>query len=161
VKDLSWSCVCVGAVDLDPEFVDQLRCETADGGIDGQVRFVGTRTGSELAAAYAAADVVVVTSRAETYGMVVTEALSRGIPVVATAVGGVPEALGYGADGIRPGILVPPGDPSALAAALREWLGEPDLRGRLRRAALQRRKELSGWSTAASGLSDVLARVGT
>ena len=65
-------------------------------------------------------------SRAETYGMVVTEALARGLPVVAAEVGGVPEALGHGADGIRPGLLVPPGDPAALGAALRAWLGDAD-----------------------------------
>ncbi len=62
---------------------------------------------------------MVLASRAETYGMVVTEALARGLPVVAADVGGVTEALGHGADGIRPGLLVPPDDPAALAAALR------------------------------------------
>ena len=160
VDDLPWSCVCAGAADLDPEFVNELRCEIVDAGLDDRVQFVGPRTGGDLDAAYAAADVVVVASRAETYGMVVTEALSRGIPVIASAAGGVPEALGYGADGIRPGILVPPGDPSALAGALRAWLGDPDLRARLRRAALQRRAGLSSWSTAASRLSDVLVAAG-
>ena len=128
IKDLSWQCVCVGAMDLDPGFVDQLRRETVRGGIADRIRFVGTVTGTDLDAMYAAADVVVLASRAETYGMVVTEALARGIPVIATAVGGVPEALGYGGDRIRPGILVPPDDPRALAAALRDWLGDPDLR---------------------------------
>ena len=56
--------------------------------------FAGAATGAELDRAYAAADVLVLASRAETYGMVVTEALARGLPVIATAVGGVPEALG-------------------------------------------------------------------
>ena len=60
--------------------------------------------------------------------MVVTEALARGLPVVATDVGGVTEALGHGADGIRPGLLVPPDDPAALAAALRAWLTDAELR---------------------------------
>ena len=68
-------------------------------------------------------------SRAETYGMVVTEALARGLPVVAADVGGVTEALGRGADGTRPGLLVPPGDPAALGAALRAWLGDAELSG--------------------------------
>lgn len=160
VEDLPWDCVCVGAVDLDPGFVDQLRREAARGGIGTRIRFVGARTGGDLAAVYAAADVVVLASRAETYGMVVTEALARGIPVIATAVGGVPEALGYGSDRIRPGILLPPEDPGALAAALRDWLGDPGLRERLRRAARQRRSGLSSWSAAAGRLSDVLAGVG-
>ena len=67
-------------------------------------------------------------SRAETYGMVVTEALARGLPVLATEVGGVTEALGHGEDGTRPGLLVPPGDPAALGAALRAWLEDAELR---------------------------------
>ena len=50
--------------------------------------------------------------------MTVTEALAHGVPVIAAAVGGLPEALGSAADGTRPGQLVPPGDPAALAAAL-------------------------------------------
>ena len=56
--------------------------------------------------------------------MVVTEALARGLPVVATDVGGLPEALGPAADGRLPGLLVPPDDPAALAAALRRWLAD-------------------------------------
>ena len=56
--------------------------------------FSGLRIGDDLAHAYATADVLVLASRAETYGMVVTEALARGLPVIATAVGGLPEALG-------------------------------------------------------------------
>ena len=89
--------------------------------------------------------------------MVVTEALAHGLPVVATEVGGVPEALGHGADGVRPGLLVPPGEPAALGAALRAWLGDAELRLRLRRAAGERRASLSGWSTTASVLAGVLA----
>ena len=52
---------------------------------------------------------LVLPSRKETYGMVVTEALSRGIPVIASDVGGVPEALGAAPGGAQPGLLVPPG----------------------------------------------------
>jgi glycosyltransferase involved in cell wall biosynthesis len=160
IKDLSWACDCVGAADLDPGFVDELRHEAFEGGMADRIRFVGPRTGADLDAGYAAADVVVLCSRAETYGMVVTEALARGIPVIAAAVGGVPEALGYGIGTIRPGILVPPNDPLALAAALRRWLGDPELRRRLRRAASERRRELPGWAVAAGRLSAVLAAAG-
>ena len=95
----------------------------------------------QLDAAYAAADLLVLPSRGETYGMVVTEALARGIPVLATAVGGLPEALGRAPDGSLPGLLVAPGDPAALAAALRRWLGDADLRRRLRRSARDRRDD--------------------
>ncbi|HZD97111.1 MAG TPA: glycosyltransferase, partial [Micromonosporaceae bacterium] len=91
--------------------------------------------------------------------MVVIEALARGLPVIATAVGGLPEALGHGADGQRPGLLVPPGDAGALAAALRDWLSDADLRDRLRRRALDRRSALTGWSTTARRVSIILTGV--
>jgi glycosyltransferase involved in cell wall biosynthesis len=88
--------------------------------------------------------------------MVVTEALARGLPVVASDVGGVGEALGHGADGVRPGLLVTPGDPAALAAAFRTWLTDAQLRLRLRRAAGERRESLSRWSGTAAVLAGVL-----
>jgi glycosyltransferase involved in cell wall biosynthesis len=109
------------------------------------VRFLGPCTGAPLDGAYAAADLLVLASHAETYGMVVTEALARGLPVLATEVGGVPEALGHGADGTRPGLLVAPGDSAALGAGLRAWLVDAELRGRRRRPPRQRRASLSRW----------------
>jgi glycosyltransferase involved in cell wall biosynthesis len=126
--------------------------------MDGRVRFSGPQSEADLARSYGAADVLVLPSRAETYAMVVTEALARGLPVIAAEVGGVPEALGYGAGGIRPGLLVPPDDPAALRDALRAWLEDADLRRRLRRAARERRTSLSRWSTTTSVVADVLVR---
>jgi glycosyltransferase involved in cell wall biosynthesis len=155
--DVSWHCVCVGSLERDPAFVEGLRRRSRDGGLGDRVSFPGPRTGADLARSYGAADLMVLASRAETYGMVVTEALARGLPVIATEVGGLPEALGHGADGVRPGLLVPPDDPAALGAALRAWLGDAGLRGRLRRAACERRESLHGWSTTASVLAGVLA----
>ena len=153
---LSWQCVCVGSLDRDPAYVAGLRRRSLDGGLGDRVCFAGPRTGADLDRSYAAADLLVLASRAETYGMVVTEALARGLPVVAADVGGLTEALGHGADGLRPGLLVPPDDPAALGAALRAWLGDAELRGRLRRAARERRESLSGWSTTTSILAGVL-----
>jgi glycosyltransferase involved in cell wall biosynthesis len=54
---------------------------------------------------------------------------------------------------------VPPGDPAALGSALRRWLGDADLRARLRQAARERRASLSGWPATASALAGVLAGV--
>ena len=155
--DLSWRCACVGSLDRDPAFADGVRRATRKQGLDDRVRFPGPRTGPELDRAYAAADLLVLASHAETYGMVVTEALARGLPVLAAEVGGVTEALGHGQDGTRPGLLVAPGDPAALGAALRAWLGDAELRGRLRRAARERRASLRGWPATTSALAGVLA----
>lgn len=159
VADLPWSLACVGTLDRDPEFVTRLRRAAGAKGIGDRVRFTGPLTGATLDAEYAAADALVLASRAETYGMVVTEALSREIPVVATDVGGVAEALGRARDGSPPGLLVPPGDPGALAVALRRWLTDPELRGRLRATAAERREGLLGWQTTAEQISGVLGAV--
>jgi glycosyltransferase involved in cell wall biosynthesis len=155
--DLSWRCACLGSLDRDTVFADAIRRRARERGLGDRVRFPGPLTGAELDRAYATADLLVLASRAETYGMVVTEALARGVPVLAAEVGGVAEALGHAEDGARPGLLVPPGDHAALGAALRAWLGDDALRGRLRRAARERRAALRPWSAPSAVLAGVLA----
>jgi glycosyltransferase involved in cell wall biosynthesis len=156
IAALPWHCTCVGSVDRDPAFAESLRRRSLDRGLGGRVSFPGKRTGADLDRAYASADLLVHASRAETYGLVVTEALARGLPVIAADVGGVTEALGEGANGTRPGLLVAPEDPDALAGALSAWLGDSELRARLRRAAGERRESLPRWSNTASEVSRVL-----
>ena len=157
VRHLRWRCTCVGNLNRDPRFVDRLRRQARDDGIDGRVRFTGPLTRAALEAAYAGGDLLVLASRAESYGMVVTEALARGLPVVATSVGGLPQALGRRSGGGSPGLLVPPDAPAALAEALSAWLGDVELRRRLRQAAEQRRDTLVGWSATAERVSRILA----
>ena len=159
LPDLSWRCTCVGSLDRDPDFVAVLARRAGDSGLGDRWRLGGARTGADLAATYAAADVLLLGSRAETYGMVVTEALARGLPVIATEVGGVPEALGRAPDGTRPGLLVPPGDSAALAAAIRAWLTDAGLRRRLRVAAAERRSGLRGWGATSALVSTALDEV--
>jgi glycosyltransferase involved in cell wall biosynthesis len=157
--DLSWRCDCVGSLVRDPAFADGVRRRAQNGGLGDRVRFPGPRFGPELDRAYAAADLLVLASHAETYGMVITEALARGLPVLATEVGGVTEGLGHGEDGTRPGLLIPPGDSAALGAALRAWLEDAELRDRLRRAARERRTTLRPWAAMASLVADIFAAV--
>ena len=157
MPDLSWHCTCVGSLDRDPAFAARVQRRALEGGLGDRLSFPGPRTAAELGRSYATADLVVLASRSETYGMVITEALARGLPVITAEVGGVPEALGHGADGTRPGLLVAPEDPASLGAALRAWLSDAELRERLRRAARERREALPGWSTTTSVLARVLA----
>lgn len=157
--DLEWSCVCLGPLDREPSFVDGLRRFVRRQGIDSRIVLAGPCAVSSVGDRYAQADLLVLPSRGESYGMVVTEALARGIPVVATAVQGLPEALGRAPDGARPGILVPPDDPAALAAVLRRWLSDPSLREWLRTCAARRRTTLEPWTTTVEQFDAVLAGV--
>ncbi|HWD01782.1 MAG TPA: glycosyltransferase family 4 protein [Amycolatopsis sp.] len=148
----------VGSLTRAPDYVDELRWSVRRLGLGDRVSFRGPKAGARLDAAYDRADLVLLPSHAETYGMVVTEALARGIPVVASDVGGVPDALGRSADGVAPGLLVPPGDVAALAAALRRWAGDAELRRELRTAALGRGSALEEWDGAARRLAEATAR---
>ncbi len=156
IAEMPWACTCVGSLDRDPAFAAALRDRVQGHGLGGRIAFAGTRAGAALDGAYAAADLIVLASRAETYGMVVTEALARGLPVIATGVGGVAEALGHGADGTRPGCLVAPEDADALAGAVRSWLSDPDLRAGWRRSAGERRAALAPWPQTARVVAEVL-----
>jgi glycosyltransferase involved in cell wall biosynthesis len=157
IPDRPWACVCVGSLDRDPGFVQRLRRQAVANGIADRVDFVGPKTGAGLEARYAAADLLVLASHGETYGMVVTEALAHAIPVLATSARGLPDALGLAPDGSRPGLLVPPDDPAAVAGALRRWLDEPELRQRLRTSAEGRRDTLTGWAVTADLVAAALS----
>jgi glycosyltransferase involved in cell wall biosynthesis len=160
IPDLPWRCVCVGSTTRAPEFAGAVARTAEHAGLADRFVLAGHRSGAALDDSYAQADVLVLPSRTETYGLVVTEALARGLPVIAADVGGVPQALGHDGTGQRPGLLVPADDVPALAVALRRWLDEPDLRQRLRDSASQRRLALRRWTTTAAVVSDVLARQG-
>jgi glycosyltransferase involved in cell wall biosynthesis len=160
LADRDWHCVLAGSLDRDPGFVEQLQTRITRLGYDHRVRLSGVLTGAPLSHAYATADLLVAPSRSETYGMTVTEALAHGLPVIAAAVGGLPEALGSAADGTRPGQLIPPGDPAALAAALGDWLGDERHRDRLRAAARQRQSTLQGWEQTTQKIANALTAYG-
>src|SRR5262249_39819558 len=94
LADRDWHCVLAGPFDRDPDFVEQLQTRITHLGYGHRVRLTGVLIGAALSHAYTTADLLVAPSRSETYGMTVTEALAHGLPVIAAAVGGLPEALG-------------------------------------------------------------------
>ena len=108
-----------------------LEARAAELGLESRVEFLGSLGRDEVLALFRNADAAILSSAWENFPHTVVEALSVGTPVIATAVGGVPEIVTDGENGL----LVAPGDPAALAAAIRRFFGEPELRGRLRSAA--------------------------
>ncbi|GAA4683564.1 glycosyltransferase family 4 protein [Pseudonocardia yuanmonensis] len=155
VASRSWTCRLVGPLGRAPSHVDLVRRELDRHGLAARVRLDGPLTGAALDEAYAAADLLVLPSRAEAFGMVVLEALARGIPVLATDVGGVREALGTTSSGEVPGLVVAP-DADGLADGLQDWLDDPALRTRLRRAAHERRNTVPAWDVPSAALAAIL-----
>jgi glycosyltransferase involved in cell wall biosynthesis len=110
---------------------EKLRALAAELGLDGRARFLGPQPRSTVFELLRAGDAVVLPSKWENFPHVLVEALAVGTPVIATAVGGVTEIVRDGENGL----LVPPEDPAAFAAAIRRYFDDADLRERLRAAA--------------------------
>jgi glycosyltransferase involved in cell wall biosynthesis len=159
LRDLAWTWTCVGSTSVEPAATTRLRRAAATLGVADRMLLAGPLGGADLEAAYVGADLLVLPSRTEAYGMVLTEAIAHGLPVMATDVGGVREALGQSPNGAVPGLVVRPGDPVDLAAALRRWLSDGELRDGLRAAARERRARLDGWSVTADRVADALLEV--
>jgi len=106
----------------------------------------------ELVREYSTARVAVVPSFFEGFGFPASEAMACGLPVVANAAGALPEVVG--SDGSA-GLLVPPRDPRALAAAIRGLLEEPGRAERMGTAARARVEHVFQWRHAAAGLCEV------
>lgn len=153
VADRDWQCDCIGGLDRDPEHAKAIGARIRERGLEGRMRLLGERPPSALATAYHDADLFVLPSRYEGYGMVITEALARGLPIITTTGGALAYTLSRDA-----GLGVPPNDAEALAAALRRWFDEPDLRRRLRHGAGQARAALQDWDTAGSAFAAALSR---
>jgi glycosyltransferase involved in cell wall biosynthesis len=111
--------------------LDALRERAVQLGLDGRVRFLGPQPRERVLELFRAADAALLSSAWENFPHTVVEALAAGTPVIATNVGGVREAVEDG----RNGLLVPPGDAGALAAALQRYVDDGELRERLRSAA--------------------------
>jgi glycosyltransferase involved in cell wall biosynthesis len=152
LSDLPWRARLAGPTDRDPVYALKVQRAVRDAGLSERVRVTGTIARD---AAWAGADLALLPSHVESFGMVVTEALARGVPVVASE-GGAVEALGATASGEVPGAVVPPGSPEALASVLRRWLTDGTYRDRVRRAALERRATLDRWDVTAQKVRSAL-----
>ncbi|GGX92133.1 glycosyl transferase [Litchfieldella qijiaojingensis] len=153
LTDCVWWCDCIGGLDRDPAHAERVAASIAAHGLDQRLRLLGERAREALGEAYHQADLFVLPSYYEGYGMVVTEALAHGLPVITTTGGALAHTLPAGA-----GLAVPPGDAMALSDALRQWFDEPDLRARLRLGAREARGRQHDWQDAGDAFAAALER---
>ena len=150
LTDLPWQLLVVGDGDTGSEVR-----ELIEGAVPGRARFLGLLEPDLMPGVYAASDVCVWPAVNEAYGMALLEAQASGLPVVASAVRGVPEVVRHGATGL----LVPGGDPRALAQALRDLLTDPQRRAQLSATALAFVREERSIAGAAQRLNLLLERL--
>lgn len=124
-------------------------------GLEDRVTFTGRLNVDELVRRYSLSEVAVTASVYEGFGLPCAEAMSCGTPVIATRAGALPEIVG--SDGA--GILVPPADPGALAAAMKRVLMDQSLRQRMGEAARKRIEECFSWHVAAKKTVEVYKEV--
>jgi glycosyltransferase involved in cell wall biosynthesis len=153
VADLDFSATIAGDVDSNPETASALVDQIRRARLSDRVRLVGAVSEAESARLHADADLFAFPSLYEGYGMALAEAMAWGLPIVATTGGAIPEVVPP-----RAGLLVPPGDAPAFAAALRRLLSEADLRASLAGAARAAAARLGGWEATAAGIAAALER---
>jgi len=146
-----WQLTCVGSLTRSPATVEALRHQLRQLRLDRQVVLAGEVDSSALAQFYAQANLFVLATRFEGYGMAVAEALAHGLPVISTRVGAIPELVGSQA-----GLLVATEDVGMLRAALDRVLSEPDLLDSLTMGAQAVRGTLPRWPDACALMSRVL-----
>jgi glycosyltransferase involved in cell wall biosynthesis len=151
-----WHLTCAGSLTRHPATVDRVRALVQAEGLDDRVSLAGELDDAALEAAYDNADVFVLATLRETYGMAVAEALAHGVPVVTTATGAAADLVGAAEGGA--GLLVPPGDEAALAAALSRLIGDAELRARLAAGARRVRDCLPTWEEAGAKMAAALER---
>ena len=172
VPEHNWRLTCAGSLERHPPTLERLRAQLRADGLEDRVSLAGELDAAALAACYDSADVFVLATLHETYGMAVAEALAHGLPVISTTTGAIPELVRSGARlpaaSLPPsrqpdqsaGLLVPPDDVDALADALSRVLADARLRERLAAGARLVRDRLPTWEAAVGKMAAVLERVG-
>lgn len=151
LADRDWHLTCVGSLARSPPTVAALRHRIAALGLAHRVTIRDAVDRATLDAYYARTDVFVLPTRHEGYGMALAEALARGVPIVSTRAGAVPETVPADA-----GLLVPPGDSAALRDALARVLDDAALRAGLAEGARRARARLPDWEAACARLAAAL-----
>jgi glycosyltransferase involved in cell wall biosynthesis len=143
IRDLDWRLLCVGSLERDPATTRGIRQMISAAGLARRITLAGEWPLQSVACAYRAADAFVLPSLHEGYGMVYAEAMAHGLPVIATTAGAIPDTVPRQA-----GLLVAPGDPAALARALRRVIAQPAVATRLAAGSRAAGARLPDWPQA-------------
>ncbi|MDQ0512971.1 glycosyltransferase family 4 protein [Ancylobacter amanitiformis] len=140
-----WTCHIVGATDRDAIETHAVQARIAAHGLGGRITLTGSIPPDALAGQFDAADIFVSASLFEGYGMGLSEALARGLPIVASRAGAIPDTVPAAA-----GLLVPPGDTEGLAGALGALLDAPERRRQMAESAWSHAQALPRWPQTAA-----------
>ena len=149
LRHLPWRLVVAGDCGRSPQTSRRLRAEIARLGLTDRISLLGAVTSEQMSPLYASADLFVLPSRFEGYGMAYAEAIAHGVPVIGTTAGAIPQTVSADA-----GVLVAPDDVEALAAILQRLIASRDERERL--AAGARAAKFPSWSEQAARFARVL-----
>jgi glycosyltransferase involved in cell wall biosynthesis len=155
VPSRNWRLTCAGSVTRHPPTVARTRATIRDLQLEEHVVLAGELDAVALEEQYDRADLFVLASLRETYGMAVAEALAHGIPVVTTATGAAADLVGADA-----GLLVAPGDVQALTDALAQLTTDGDLRLLLAAGARRVRPSLRRWDETITAMAATLESIG-
>jgi glycosyltransferase involved in cell wall biosynthesis len=144
ISDLPWQLTIAGDRTRSAEASARLDADIAKHTLEKRVDVLGAVSDARIAELYAESDVFVLASRFEGYGMAYAEAIAHGLPVIGTTGGAIPATVPKDA-----GILVPPDDVPALAAALRDMIADTSMRARYAGAARASAAKLPTWQESA------------
>ncbi|HZF31568.1 MAG TPA: glycosyltransferase family 4 protein [Gammaproteobacteria bacterium] len=156
LRDRRWHLACAGSTTRDAATTAALEHQIDRLSLGKRISLLGDLDHETLERYYARADLFVLASYLEGFGMALAEAIARGVPVVSTRAGAIPETVPAAA-----GVLVPPGDSRALAKALARLLDEPAELAALTARARAAAASMPTWQGAAKKFAAALDGVGT
>ena len=154
LTDRSWRLTCAGSTTRHPETAARLRARVTDLSLDDRVTLAGDLDAKDIDALYDSADLAVLPTLSETFSLAAAEALARGIPVIGTTTGAIPDLVGHGDDAA--GMLVAPGEMQALREALAAIIDDSCHRARLAENARRVRDQLPTWDDTAERMNEVV-----
>lgn len=154
LTDLEWELDCYGATEFDPTLYEKLTSKVHAEQLSDRIRFHGAVGADALETAYSNADVFVLASHYEGYGMAYAEAIVRGLPVIGTTAGAIPDTVPEAC-----GVLVQPGNTDALKQALQTMIEDQEVRETHRRAAIEHAPDFPTWESSALEFAEIMGGV--